>query len=73
MRAVHCVRAVQTALTMVPGVSWCDVTLGQVELEHDGSASEASLRAAIGVAGFVVTSVRAERRLPVIGEALTAE
>ncbi len=73
MCAVHCVRAVQTAMAMVPGVSWCDVTLGQVELEHDGGASEAALRAAIAVAGFAVTSVRSERRLPVIGEARTAE
>ena len=73
MRAVHCVRAVQTAMAMVPGVSWCDVTLGQVVLEHDGGASESALRAAILVAGFDVTSVRMERRLPVIGEAFAGE
>jgi copper chaperone CopZ len=73
MRAVHCIRAVQTALTMVPGVQWCDVTVGQVELEHDGGATEAALRAAIGIAGYAVSAVRAERRLPVIGEALAGE
>jgi copper chaperone CopZ len=68
MRAVHCVRAVQTALVMVGGIAWCDVTVGRVELEHDGGATEAALRAAIAVAGFGVRAVRTERRLPVAGE-----
>jgi copper chaperone CopZ len=67
MRAVHCVRAVQTALTLVPGVSWCEVTMGRVELEHDGRATEAALRDAIAVTGFTVREVRTERRLPTIG------
>lgn len=68
MRAVHCVRAVQTALAMVPGIQWCDVTLGRVEVEHDGGATEAALREAIAVAGFPVAAVRAERRLPLAGD-----
>ncbi len=68
MRAVHCVRAVQTALAMVPGITWCDVTMGRVEVEHDGQASDAAFREAIGVAGFAVREVRAERRLPIVGE-----
>ncbi len=68
MRAVHCVRAVQTAMAMVPGVQWCDVTMGRVELEHDGTATDASLREAIAVAGYSVRSVRDERRLPIVGE-----
>ncbi len=68
MRAVHCVRAVQTALAMVPGITWCDVTMGRVEVEHDGQASDAEFREAIGVAGFGVREVRAERRLPIVGE-----
>jgi len=68
MQAVHCVRAVQTALAMVPGIRWCDVTMGRVELEHDGGATAAALEAAIGVAGFEVRSVHDERRLPVLGE-----
>ena len=68
MQAVHCVRAVQTALTMVPGIAWCDVTVGRVELEHDGTASESQLREAIGVAGFAVSEVRGERRLPIVGD-----
>ena len=68
MRAVHCVRAVQTALAMVPGITWCDVGMGRVELEHDGAATESQLRDAIAVAGFAVSAVRAERRLPIVGE-----
>lgn len=67
MRAVHCVRAVQTALAMVPGIQWCEVSMGRVELEHDGRADAAQLREAIAVAGFTVSEVRAERRLPIIG------
>jgi len=68
MRAVHCVRAVQTALTMVPGIAWCDVSMGQVDVEHDGAATETRLREAIAVAGFSVRAVRTERRLPIVGE-----
>jgi copper chaperone CopZ len=68
MRAVHCVRAVQTAMAMVPGITWCDVTMGRVELEHDGGATEPQLREAIAVAGFAVSAVRSERRLPLVGE-----
>ena len=68
MQAVHCVRAVQTALVMVPGISWCDVSMGRVEVEHDGRALEPLLREAIGVAGFAVLAVRAVRQLPIIGD-----
>ena len=68
MQAVYCVRAVQTAMALVPGISWCDVTIGRVEVEHDGGATETRVRDAIGVAGFDVSAVRAERRLPIVGE-----
>ncbi|HYW51016.1 MAG TPA: heavy-metal-associated domain-containing protein [Gemmatimonadaceae bacterium] len=68
MQAVHCVRAVQTALTMVTGIEWCDVSMGRVEVEHDGRADATLLREAIAVAGFSVTEVRSERRLPIVGE-----
>lgn len=68
MRAVHCVRAVQTAMAMVPGITWCDVSMGRVALEHDGEATEPRLREAIAVAGFTVAAVRTERRLPIVGE-----
>jgi copper chaperone CopZ len=66
MRAVHCVRAVQTALALVPGIVWCDVSMGRVEVAHDGAATDARLREAIGVAGFTVADVRDERRLPIV-------
>lgn len=68
MRAVHCVRAVQTAMAMVPGIRWCEVSMGRVALEHDTRATEPRLREAIAVAGFVVVAVRSERRLPIAGE-----
>lgn len=68
MRAMHCVRAVQTAMAMVPGISWCEVAMGRVELEHDGGATEPRLREAIAVAGFAIAAIRAERRLPIVGE-----
>jgi copper chaperone CopZ len=69
MRAVHCVRAVHTALTMVPGITWCDVSIGRVEVEHNGSATAVLLRDAISLAGYTVAEVRDERRLPIAGEA----
>jgi copper chaperone CopZ len=67
MRAVHCVRAVQTALAMVPGIAWCDVTVGTVELEHDGSANVERLREALAMVGFTLAAVRDERRPPIVG------
>jgi copper chaperone CopZ len=68
MQAVHCVRAVQTALAMVPGIVWCEVTVGRVEIEHDGLATESALREAISVSGFTIGAVRSERRLPIVGD-----
>lgn len=67
MRAVHCVRAVQTALTMVPGIRWCDVTMGMAEVEHDGQATPEALGDAIAVAGFTVRALQHARHLPVAG------
>jgi copper chaperone CopZ len=68
MRAVHCVRAVQTALTAVPGITAIDVTLGRAVVQHDGRATAAAVRDAIGVAGFPVTAVHeVRRRLPLLG------
>jgi copper chaperone CopZ len=68
MQAVHCVRAVQTALVLVPGIVWCDVSIGRVEIEHDGQAEAELLRNAIAVAGFSVREVRVDRRLPILGD-----
>jgi copper chaperone CopZ len=68
MRAVHCVRAVQTALTMVPGIEWCEVVVGRVEVQHTAETSVDSLRAALDITGFQLREVRQERRLPILGE-----
>lgn len=70
MRAVHCVRAVQTALTVVPGITGLDVTIGTAVVTHDGRATADAVRAAVAVAGFTVTDVHEERRrLPLLGGA----
>jgi copper chaperone CopZ len=65
MMSPHCVRAVFTALTPVPGIRSTDVWLGGAEIEHDGTATVDALRAAIAVAGYdVVGGVEERRRLP---------
>lgn len=64
MVAVHCVRAIETALVTVPGIVAHEVTVGRVVIDHDGRASDAALRAAIALAGFDVTAIARERRLP---------
>ena len=68
MQSVYCVRAVQTAMALVDGIAWFDVSMGRVEVEHDGRATSEALTGAIAVAGFTVTEVRSERRLPLIGD-----
>ncbi|MCU0627184.1 MAG: heavy-metal-associated domain-containing protein [Gemmatimonadaceae bacterium] len=65
MVAVHCVRAIETALVLVPGITWHEVTVGRIALDHDGRATDAALRDAVAVAGFRVRAIRSERRLPV--------
>jgi cob(I)alamin adenosyltransferase len=45
------------------------VQLGHAEIEHDGALSRAALDEAAALAGCRVLSVRAERRLPALGEA----
>src|SRR4051812_27024711 len=67
MTCQHCVRAVFTALAGVPGIIRADVSMGSIEVEHDGSVSEAALREAVSVAGYsVVDSETNRRRLPLI-------
>ena len=67
MSCQHCVRAVFTALTPVPGVSSADVGFGWVEVEHDGRATFEVLRSAIAVAGYDAELAGEERRrLPVV-------
>ncbi|MCU0619003.1 MAG: hypothetical protein MUF40_03735 [Gemmatimonadaceae bacterium] len=66
MVAVHCVRAVETALVTVPGITFHEVTVGRVVVEHDGQATEAAMRAAVALAGFTVRTVATGRRLPTL-------
>ena len=66
MVAVHCVRAVETALFTVPGITCHEVTVGRLVLEHDGRATEAAVRAAVALAGFAVHTVATGRRLPTL-------
>ncbi len=63
MTCQHCVRAVFTALGALEGVSRADVSLGLIELEHDGRVSLEGLREAVAVAGYEVVGVQTNRRL----------
>jgi copper chaperone len=66
MSCQHCVQAVFTALTPVPGISSADVTIGGATIEHDGRATLEALREAIAVAGYEVESETEDRRrLPI--------
>jgi len=67
MTCQHCVRAVFTALTAVEGITRADVSIGTVEVEHDGRVRVAQLRDAIAVAGYSVRDGETNRRaLPLI-------
>ena len=67
MSCQHCVNAVFTALTPVPGIISADVSIGAAVIEHDGRATEELLREAIAASGYEVTSVEEEkRRLPIV-------
>lgn len=67
MSCNHCVRAVFTALSGVPGISRADVSIGQAVIEHDGSVKPEAIREAISIAGYEVAEFRDDRRsLPVV-------
>ena len=63
MTCQHCVRAVFTALAAVPGIQRADVSIGAVQVEHDGSVTVDQLRDAIEVAGYTVTDGTTNRRV----------
>jgi len=66
MSCQHCVRAVFTALTAVEGITRADVTIGAIEVEHDGRVTIEQLREAVAVAGYTVRDGDTNRRaLPV--------
>lgn len=62
MSCQHCVQAVFTALTPVEGIVSAAVAIGSATIEHDGRATVAALREAIGVAGYEATAAAEERR-----------
>lgn len=66
MRGEHCRRALFTALTPVAGIRSAEVSLGSITIEHDGSVTEAQVRDAISVTGYVVISVEQQRGLPIL-------
>jgi copper chaperone CopZ len=69
MPAVHAIQGVYTALTAVEGITALEVRLGTATIEHDGQATEESLRRALEAAGYRVTASRSEaRKLPVARE-----
>lgn len=66
MTCGHCVRAVFTALSGVPGITRADVSIGKAVIEHDGSVKAEAIRDAVAVAGYQVGDTNDDRRtLPV--------
>jgi copper chaperone CopZ len=67
MSCQHCVNAVFTSLTPVPGIISAQVTIGGAVIEHDGRATPELLRDAIEDAGYQVEGFEEEkRRLPIV-------
>jgi copper chaperone CopZ len=67
MSCQHCVQAVFTSLTPVPGIISADVSVGAAVIEHDGRATVDALRDAIAASGYSVTLADEERRrLPIV-------
>ena len=68
MNAVHAVRALNTALGGLPGVTNVDVKLGEAIIAHDGRLGERTLREAVKTAGLTITNLTEDRRrrLPLI-------
>ena len=62
MTTVHAIRAVETALAMVPGITRYEVARGAATIVHDGRATAAALREAVGIAGFEVGGVEEDGR-----------
>lgn len=63
MTCQHCVRAVFTALGALEGVTRADVSIGLVEIEHDGHLNLDAIRDAVAVAGYEVVGARINRRV----------
>jgi copper chaperone len=67
MSCQHCINAVFTSLTPVPGITSADVSIGAAVIEHDGRATIEALREAIGAAGYeVILTNENTRQLPIV-------
>ncbi len=66
MLAVHAAHAVYTALAGVDGIITADVNVGRATIEHDGRATHEQIVDAIALAGYRVSDIRDERRLPLL-------
>lgn len=62
MSCQHCVRAVFTALNAIRGITRAEVSIGAVEVEHEGGVTVEQLREAIAVAGYRVSEGETDRR-----------
>jgi copper chaperone CopZ len=62
MTTVHAIRAVETALAMVPGITRYEVALGAATIVHDGRATSDALRDAVRVAGFAIAELEQDGR-----------
>ena len=62
MNAVRAVRALNTALGGLPGVTNADVRMGEAIIAHDGQLTEKALRDAVTQAGLGVVSLSEDRR-----------
>lgn len=56
MSCAHCIAAITSAVTGLPGVTAVDVDLAGAQVRVDGSASPAAVAAAIEDAGYDVCS-----------------
>jgi copper chaperone len=67
MSCQHCVQAVFTALTPVPGIVSADVSIGAATIEHDGRVTIDALREAVAVSGYeVIVADEDRKRLPIL-------
>jgi copper chaperone CopZ len=62
MNAVHAVRALNTSLGGLPGVTHVDVKMGEAVVAHDGRLSEKMLRDAVKHAGLTIVNLSEDRR-----------
>jgi copper chaperone CopZ len=62
MTAVHAVRALNTALGGLPGVTHVDVRMGEAVIAHDGRLTEAMLREAVAQSGLTILNLSEDRR-----------